>query len=167
MAGIYVKVARRSKIGIMPHVADQHAGKWFTSKQIKSLIDKVNTYVANKQDPSSLTANKGIDTALGRFNPSTTSNGRRFPLLPNTVSTDQVNQWLKIIERQYCNNIDQNDKSIPFQRCPMEVGWAQDINSRLKAHVNNSCTTPLFGFVNAISRHPPQREALLFPHPCS
>ena len=30
----------------------------------------------------------------------------------------------------------------------MEVGWAQDINSRLKQHVNNSSTTPLFGLVN-------------------
>ena len=84
-----------------------------TSKQVKSLIDKVD--ICGKQARSrffdskqgnSLTANKGIDTALGRFNPSTTSNGRRFPLLPKTVSTDRVNQWLRIIERQYCMNID-------------------------------------------------------------
>ena len=33
----------------------------------------------------------------------------------------------------------------------MEVGWAQDINSRSKAHVTNYNTTPLFGRVNAIS----------------
>lgn len=98
----------------MPHVADQHAGKWLTSKQIKSLIEKVNTYVAKKQEPSSSTAKQGNDTAFGRFNPSTTSNGRRFPLLSNTVSKDRVNQWLKIIERQYCINIHQNDTHIPF-----------------------------------------------------
>ena len=92
MAGIYLNITRRSKIGIVPHVADQHAGKWLTSKQVNSLIDKVKIYVANKQDPNSLTVNRGIDTALGQFNPSTTSNSRHFPLLPNTVSMDRVNE---------------------------------------------------------------------------
>ncbi len=172
MAGIYINIARRSKLGLMPNVMDQHAGKWLSSKQVKSLIDKVKVYVANKPDPNSLAANRGIDTALGRFNPSTTLNGRRFALLPDTISTTRVNQWLKIIEHQYRTNVSQNDLNIPFQRCPMEVGWAQDINTRLKAHVNNNSTTPLFGLVNAISRQsvidggaafPPPMQLVLFP----
>lgn len=54
----------------------------------------------------------------------------------------------------------------------MEVGWAQDINTRLKAYVNNNPTTPLFGLVNAISRQstaeggaafPPPMQLVLFP----
>ena len=151
MAGIYINIARKSKIGLMPNTPDKHAGKWLNSKQVQGLIDKVKVYVANKQDPNSVASNRGIDTALGRFNPSTNPNGRRFSLLPDTLSTTRVNQWLKTIEHQYCTNIDQNDLNIPFQRCPMEVGWAPDINSRLKAHINNNSTTPLFGLVNAIS----------------
>ena len=54
----------------------------------------------------------------------------------------------------------------------MEVGWAQDINIRLKDHVNNNSATPLFGLVNAISRQsaidggaafPPPVQLILFP----
>ena len=124
MAGLYVNVARRPKIGLMPNAADQHAGKWLNSKQVKSLIDKVKIYVANKQDPSSLTANRGIDTAVGRFNPSKVFNGRRFPLLPDTVAMIRVNRWLRIIENQYYTDIDQNDFNIASKRCPMEVSWS-------------------------------------------
>ena len=54
----------------------------------------------------------------------------------------------------------------------MEIGWAQDIYTRLKTHVNNTSTTPLFGLVNAISRQftaeggaafPPPMQFVLFP----
>ena len=120
MAGIYINIARRSNIGLMPNTPDKHAGKWLNSKQVQGLIDKVKVYVANKQDPNSVASNRGIDTALGRFKPSTDPNGRRFSLLPDTLSTTRVNQWLKTIEHQYCTNIDQNDLNIPFQRCPMK-----------------------------------------------
>ena len=67
IAGLYFNVARRPKIGLMPNPADQHAGKWLNSKQVKSLIDKIKICVANKKDANPLIANKGIDTALGRF----------------------------------------------------------------------------------------------------
>ena len=86
MAGIYVNIARRSKVGIMPNTTDQHAGKWLSCNQVKILVDKVKVYLANKPDPNSVAANRPIDTALGRFNPNTTSNGRRFVLLPDTLS---------------------------------------------------------------------------------
>ena len=77
MAGIYINIARRSKVGLMPNTPDQHAGKWFNSKQVQGLIDKVKVYVAKKQDPNSVTSNKGIDTALGRFKSSQVDRGRR------------------------------------------------------------------------------------------
>lgn len=165
MAGIYINIARRSKLGLMPNSKDPNAGRWLTSNQVRSLIDKVKIYVANKQDSSSVASNNAIDTALGRFNPSTTANGRRFTLFPDSTSAARVNEWLKIIEDQYCTNISQSDLDIPFERCPMEVGWAQDINSRLKAHVNNNSTTPLFGFVNAISRQSIADGGAAFPSP--
>ena len=47
----------------------------------------------------------------------------------------------------------------------MEVGWAQDINTRLKAHVNKNSTTPLFGLVNAISRQSTAEGGAAFPPP--
>ncbi|KAK0511356.1 hypothetical protein JMJ35_005929 [Cladonia borealis] len=46
----------------------------------------------------------------------------RFPLPPDSDSAAKVNEWLKIIEHQYCTKIDQSDLDIPFQGCPMEVG---------------------------------------------
>ena len=48
IAMIYINIARRSNIGFMPNAADQHAGKWMSSKQVKSLIDKVTIYVGAK-----------------------------------------------------------------------------------------------------------------------
>ena len=165
MAGVYINIARRSKIGLVPNSKDQQAGKWLSSNQIRSLIDKVKIYVANKQDSNSIASNNAIDSALGRFNPSTTASGRRFTLPPDSTSTNRVNEWLQILEDQYCTNISQSDADIPFQRCPTEVGWAQDINSRLKAHVNNNSTTPLFGSVNAISSQSIADGGAAFPSP--
>ncbi|KAK0510737.1 hypothetical protein JMJ35_007169 [Cladonia borealis] len=165
MAGIYVNIARRSKIGLMPNVIDRNAGRWLTSNQVKRLIQKVEIYLANKQDPNSLAWNSAIDNAFGRFNPSSSATGRRFTLPPNSASAAKVKEWLEIIEHQYCTNIDQSDLDIPFRRCPMEIGWAQDIGSRLKAHISNNNTTPLFGLVNAISRQSIVEGGAAFPSP--
>ena len=49
MTGIYIYIAPRYKIGFMPNAADQHAGKWLSSKQVKGLIDKVTIYVGGKR----------------------------------------------------------------------------------------------------------------------
>ena len=165
MAGIYIKIVRRSMIGLVPNSKNQQAGKWLSSIQIRSLIDKVKICVANKQDPNSVASNNAIVSALGRFNPSTTVSGRQFTLPPDSTSTHRVNEWLQILEDQYCTNISQSDADIPFQRCPTEVGWAQDINSRLKAHVNNNSTTPLFGSVKAISSQSIADGGAAFPSP--
>ena len=162
MAGIYVNIARRSNL-VLPNQVDQHAGKWMTATEVKSLIDKVKCYVANKSDALSLATNSSIDNAVGRFNSSYPTE-RRFQL-DSSTSRDKVLEWVKIIESQYWTNINPNDLNLPFQRCPMEVGWAQDINSRLKAHVNNSSTTPLFGLVNAISRLSVKDGGAAFPKP--
>ena len=165
MAGVYINIARRPKIGLVPNSKDQQAGKWLSSNQIRSLIDKVKIYVANKQDSNLIASNNVIDSALGRFNPSTTASGRRVTLPPDSTSTNRVNEWLQTLEDQYCTNISQSDADIPFRRCPTEVGWAQDINSRLKAHVNNNSTTPLFGSVNAISSQSVGDGGAAFPSP--
>ena len=162
MAGIYINIARRSN-PVLPHQVDAHAGKWMTPTQVKSLIDKVKVYVANKSDPQSLAANMSIDNAVGRFSPSYPTE-RRFPL-SSIDYRNRVLEWIDIIESQYWTNINASYLDIPFRRCLMEVGWAQDINVRLKAHVNNSSTTPLFGLVNAISRLSIKDGGAAFPKP--
>ena len=162
MAGIYINIARRSDL-VLPQQVDPHAGKWLTPNQVKSLIDKVEVYMANKSDAQSLTTNASIDNAVGRFN-SQYKTDRRFSL-DSSQSRSRVLEWVKTIESQYWTNINPGDRDIPFLRCPMEVGWAQDINSRLKAHVNNGATTPLFGLVNAISRLPIKDGGAAFPKP--
>ena len=162
MAGIYINIARRSNL-VLPHQVDAHAGKWMTPTQVKSLIDKVKVYVANKSDPQSVAANMSIDNAVGRFSPSYPTE-RRFPFESSTYRS-RVLEWINTIESQYWTNINATYLDLPFRRCPMEVGWAQDINVRLKAHVNNSSTTPLFGLVNAISRLSIKDGGAAFPKP--
>ena len=162
MAGIYINIARRSNL-VLPQQVDPHAGKWLTPNQVKSLIDKVKIYVANRSDQQSLTTNTSIDNAVGRFN-SQFPTDRRFAL-DSSQYRSRVLEWVKTIESQYWTNINPGYLDIPFLRCPMEVGWAQDINSRLKAHVNNGSTTPLFGLVNAISRLPIKDGGAAFPKP--
>ena len=162
MAGIYINIARRSNL-VLPHQVDAHAGKWMTPTQVKSLIDKVKVYVANKSDPQSVAANMSIDNAVGRFSPSYPTE-RRFPFESSTYRS-RVLEWINTIESQYWTNINATYLDLPFRRCPMDVGWAQDINVRLKAHVNNSSTTPLFGLVNAISRLSIKDGGAAFPKP--
>lgn len=153
MAGIYINIARRSDL-VLPQQVDPHAGKWLTSNQVKSLIDKVEVYVANKPDAQSLTTNASIDNAVGRFN-SQHKTDRRFSL-DSSQSRSRVLEWVKTIESQCWTNINPGDRDIPFLRCPMEVGWAQD---------NNGATAPLFGLVNAISRLPIKDGGAAFPKP--
>ena len=162
MAGIYINIARRSNL-VLPHQVDPHAGKWMTPTQVKSLIDKVKVYVANKSDPQSLAANMSIDNAVGQFSPSYPTE-RRFPF-ESSINCGRVLQWINTIESQYWTNINANYLDLPFRRCPMEVGWAQDINARLKAHIDNSSTTPLFGLVNAISQLSIKDGGAAFPKP--
>ena len=162
MAGIYINIARRS-LPVVPGQKDPHVGKWMTANQVKSLIAKVKCYRNNNTDKQSVETNREIDNACGSFNSSYLTD-RRFPLT-SADSRDKVRDWLDLIESQYVTGIDPNNEDVPFQRCPMEVGWAQDINTRLKQHINNTSTTPLFGLVNAISRLSVKDGGAAFPKP--
>ena len=162
MAGIYINIARRS-FPVVPGYKDLHAGKWLTANQVKSLIAKVKCYLDNNSDKQSVATNWGIDDAVSPFNSSYPTE-RRFPLTSGE-SRAKVREWIDLIESQYVTKINPNNEDLPFQRCPMEVGWAQDINTRLKQHVNNSSTTPLFGLVNAISRLSVKDGGAAFPKP--
>ena len=64
----------------------------------------------------------------------------------------RVRQFLSTLEDQFCKNIDASDERTPFRRCPHEVGWSQEIQKRLKEHENNSSTTSLFAYCNALTR---------------
>ena len=160
-AGIYINIARRVNIAPPPQV-DPHAGKWLTPRQVKSMLDMVETYLANKPDPQSVMINTNIDNAVSRFSPQSSSD-RRFPV--SFQYRARVQEWMNVIESQYWTHIHPNHLDLPFSRCLFEVGWAQDINTRLKAHVNNASTTPLFGLVNAISRLPVKDGGAAFPKP--
>ena len=47
----------------------------------------------------------------------------------------------------------------------MEVGWSDDIPKRLKQHLNNASTTPLFGLCNAMTRQHPVDGGWSWPEP--
>ena len=163
-AGIYVQWVA-NVAGIMDDpVAIANDGRFFTSKQVREMLKLVKGYIDN--GPGSIQMNDTLDRAydLAFW---TTARKRGKSIQGETLA--KVEEWIETIEKQYCKNIDPAKADVTFLRTPMEVGWAQNIPSRIKEHNHASQTTALLFLVNAIAkkvfRLPIKEHALLFPIP--
>ena len=158
-AGIYVNIPTRSP---PPFSGVPGTGEFLSSEEAERLIQRVERYIANR--PADHTENSKVDC---HFKPlkSAPEPGKRKFLAENPNPRWQ--EWLKEFRSIYCNNVPASERSTRFQRCPMEVGWSQNIFKRLKDHLNNDSTTAIFGVVNAMTRHgfgfPEVWQLALFP----
>ena len=158
-AGIYVNIPTRAPpSGSLALSGMTGQGEFLSSDEAELLIKRVGRYVANK--PADYGENTKVDNFFKAPKSLPDPSKRRFsPLNP------RWQEWLDEFRSIYCKNVPVSERFTRFQRCPMEVGWSQNIPKRLKDHMDNGCTTPIFGVVNAMTRQPTTQEGFGFPEP--
>lgn len=152
-AGVYVNVIRYDydipeTLAIVPTGDPTSNGRWLSAQKIKRLVTLIEGYRDDMDKDKGV--NHRIDSVFGKARP-----GERQFTFETPQRLKNLNDWLDVISEQYLSNVDPLNKELSFKRCPMEVGWAQNIPERLKAHVSNQNTTRIFGVVNAITRISP------------
>lgn len=155
-AGIYVNIPTRSPgPGSLPLSGVPGKGEFLSSDEAERLIQRVELYIANK--PADSLDNSDVDFCFTtpKFAPE-----RKFcSKSPNP----KWQEWLQEFRSIYCRNVPVSERSTHFQRCPMEVGWSQDVQKRLRDHRENGSTTAIFGVVNAMTRQQANKGGFGFP----
>ncbi|KAI4239875.1 MAG: hypothetical protein L6R40_005427 [Gallowayella cf. fulva] len=141
--GIYANVLVKEKISMTSTRPRTEAGKYLSANQIDSLCTKYTSYI-DDTDPAFRDA---IDSAF---------NQRLQGAGPRWASNDRQRQtgrtWIKKAKGLYCHNVAPQDKDRPHLSAPFEVGWSQNVRTRLLEHRDNGSTTNIFAFNNAITR---------------
>ena len=162
-AGIYVNIPTRAPPpGGLALSGMTGEGEFLSFDEVELLIKRVERYIANK--PADYAENSKVDYFFKASKPGTDLSERRFGP-GNSRSNARWQEWLDELRSIYCKNVPVSERSTPFRRCPMEVGWSQDIPKRLKDHIGNGSTTAIFGVVNAMTRQPTTQEGFAFPGP--
>lgn len=114
--------------------------------QIEQLLAEVELYIADR--PADQQRSVKIDKyfEFGWQN----KPGRRY--CPGDEVRAKFRVWIEAIKSQYCTGLDPSKDAIPSIRCPMEIGWASHVRTRLQAHKNNGSTTHIYGLVNVLTR---------------
>ena len=158
-AGIYLNIPTRSPPpGGLELSGAPGKGEFLSSEEAERLIQRVETYIAN--EPADHAENSNVDYYFRPLKSIPEPGKRRFK---GETKHPRWQEWLKEFRSIYCNNVPASERSTLFQRCPMEVGWSQNISKRLKDHRNNDSTTAIFGVVNAMTRQPTTQEGFGFP----
>jgi len=125
---------------------EPNRGRWLSKTQIEQLLAEVEDYIADR--PADQQCNVKID---GYFEFGWQNKPRRR-YSPNDEVKAKFRVWIDAIKKQYCTGSDPSKDAIPFMRCPMEIGWASHVRTRLQAHKNNGSTTHIYGLVNVLTR---------------
>ena len=156
-AGIYVNIIRRGlPTGSLTLSGAMGKGDFLSCDEAETLIKRVERYIANK--PADYTENTRVDYYFKTAKTASDPSERKF-----NPTNARWPEWLDQFRSIYCNNVPASERSTRFKRCPMEVGWSQDIPKRLKHHRENGSTTHIFGVVNAMTRQPASQEGFGFP----
>ena len=158
-AGIYVNIPTRAPPpGSLAFSGTTGGSEFLSSDEVERLIERVERYVANK--PADHAENTKVDYSFKAPKTVPEPSKRRF-----SPENPRWQEWLNELRGIYCRNVPTTERSTPFRRCPMEVGWSQNIPKRLKDHIENSSTTAIFGVVNAMTRQPTTQDGFGFPEP--
>ena len=156
-AGIYVNIPTRSLgPGSLPLSGVPMRGEFLSSDEAERLIQRVERYIANK--PANYAENTKVDNHFKTPKTAPDPSERKF-----NPTNPRWQEWLNEFRSIYCRNVPTTERSTLFKRCPMEVGWSQNVPKRLKDHVENGSTTAIFGVVNAMTRQPTTQGGFGFP----
>ncbi|KAI4180985.1 MAG: hypothetical protein L6R41_006895 [Letrouitia leprolyta] len=142
LPGIYLNTIAHPSMTMPGQATNTEPGLWFSTNQINSLLDKYTAYI----DDTDKATNDAIDQMfIGNTDRKWAQNDRQ---------REKGKAWIKEIRRQYCDKIESTEMDEPHFRAPIEIGWSRDVRKRLQQHSENSSTTYIFGFNNAVTRLP-------------
>ena len=162
-AGIYLNITTRAGpfgfVSLPITTTPRMMGKWLSSNEVARMLDRVQTYMENKQADES--ENTALENCFNKNTPKiAVTQTRKF-----LKKEDRLSEWVAEMRRLYCTNIAPANRDTLFLRCPSEVGYTANIPKRLNNHTGNPSTTPIFGLVNAITAQPASRGGFDFPTP--
>ena len=158
-AGIYVNIPTRAPPpGSLAFSGMTWQGDFLSCEEVERLIERIERYIANK--PADHAENARVDYYFRSLKSVIEPGKRKF-----SPGNPRWQEWLHELRSIYCRNVPTSERSTNFRRCPMEVGWSQNIPKRLKDHIENTSTTAIFGVVNAMTRQPTTQEGFGFPEP--
>ncbi|KAL9023908.1 MAG: hypothetical protein Q9196_006890 [Gyalolechia fulgens] len=138
--GIYLYTIVYPAVSIFAPGVSVNGGRWLSTNQISSLLDKYTAYI---EDTDQVT-NDAVDAMFGGYVE------RKWADNDRKRSTGKA--WIAEIRRQYCQNMDPTALDTPHVSTPFEIGWSKCVQTRIPRHAENSSTTYIFGFNNAITR---------------
>ncbi|KAI4143855.1 MAG: hypothetical protein LQ341_002797 [Variospora aurantia] len=146
--GIYLNIIAYPKVAIGPQT---YPGRWLSPRQVGRLCDAYLAYMDN----SNRILNDAIDGQFGGK-----AGSRRWAENDRQITVGKA--WIEEVRRQYCDNIAPNDMDKHHVKAPTEIGWALNVKNRIPQHAENSSTTPIFGYNNALTRLPTNKGGLGF-----
>lgn len=168
--GVYMNVPARGSMNVTNFAYSAiavDAGKWLSGHEVDSLLQHIKLYLSKGTKADDFARN--LDSQLS-------SNQAHIATLIHTLDLrryakkdsekEHLNAWGEAIRRLYWKRLSATKSFDCFLRCPSEVGWSINQETRLGQHIKNVHTTPIFGFFHAWSlltgKFPLTRQYSLF-----
>ncbi|KAL8758962.1 MAG: hypothetical protein Q9184_003767 [Pyrenodesmia sp. 2 TL-2023] len=118
------------------------SGRYLSTTDIESALGRFEVYLAE----TDLVFNAKIDKQFRK--PGT----KDCPWANTDASKDKCREFIAWQRYIHCKGTDAQKLDEPHWHCPTEIGWAQDVDVRVREHENNGNTTYCFDFMNALLR---------------
>ncbi|KAL8753978.1 MAG: hypothetical protein Q9184_005260 [Pyrenodesmia sp. 2 TL-2023] len=122
---------------LLNNAADE--GKYLSTEEITDLIKKYRNYI-NDTDAQ---FNDLLDRSFSK---------KKGEWADNAARQDNGRAWCDNMTDYYVTGVSPANMKILHLRAPVEVGWTVSIKNHVAQHTDSSCTTPIFGFNNCITR---------------
>ncbi|MCJ1420319.1 hypothetical protein MMC32_006676 [Xylographa parallela] len=148
--GIYMNIPCYGKTGDPDW---EYEGRFLCQNDVVKLSDAIQSYVVD-----SATTNRdsiafdelsppGINSQLAAI--CADPEARRYA--PSDRALEIMRDWAISLKESYCRGTDLTTSAtanVPFQRAPMEVGWAENVEQHLKQQADGDPTSYVSGYVN-------------------
>ena len=167
--GVYINIVARGTLATrFAHSGGlPYPGRWLSGTEVHDMVQALERYL--DEITPDLNLAQRID---GVFNPPSKSVKAGAVSDPSTrsyaktvTSKENLLAWAKWVDKKFYLDVAPQRRDIPHLRCPTEVGWAVDLEARLKQHVTNSSTTYVYGWLNAYTHLNPSSISVRFPYP--
>ncbi|MCJ1478437.1 hypothetical protein MMC13_007117 [Lambiella insularis] len=142
-----------------PTAAWAWPGRFLAPVHVDALIEAYKDYIAKDHvaDSDSVLFDNIWQAGFGSITKQIADDPQRRRYAQTDKAVESIGIWSDNIRKAFCKGLNlgfswDHTADIPSRRVPMEVGWAQNIATRLRHHQENSSTTYIWGFVNCWTR---------------
>ncbi|MCJ1438322.1 hypothetical protein MMC27_007710 [Xylographa pallens] len=148
--GVYVNIPCYGKTG---DPAWKYQGRFLCQNDVVKLSDAIQSYVVDSAtaNADSITFDELLPPGINSQMAAVCADPEARRYAPSDRALEVMREWAMNLKESYCGGTDlttSGTANVPFQRAPMEVGWAENIEQHLMQHVDDGSTTYVAGYVN-------------------